>query len=109
MAANLQVTIPQRLAANNPQSSDLVLGVNNVGSGDNVVKITVGNLLGNSNVDFAVANARTLSVNTVIIRNLQTPANSTANVQGGTLFYDSNYAYIAVANSIIKRIPLEAF
>lgn len=40
---------------------------------------------------------------------LVTPANSTINVAQGTIFYDSSYLYIAVANNTLKRVALTSF
>lgn len=47
--------------------------------------------------------------NTLVITGNSTPANSTATVTKGTLFYDTNYLYIAVANNTIKRVALDTF
>lgn len=38
-----------------------------------------------------------------------TPANSTINCISGSMFYDSNFVYIAVANNILKRVALQSF
>ena len=38
-----------------------------------------------------------------------TPANSTVAVRQGTIFWDSNYLYIATANSGVKRGALSSF
>lgn len=64
-----------------------------------------------------VTNTYTLSVTTllsennsanVILKN-STPANSTVTVKAGTIFYDSSYLYIAVANNTLKRVALSSF
>jgi len=44
----------------------------------------------------------------VVIRNA-TPANSSISVSQGTLFYDNTYLYIATANNVLKRVPLDNF
>lgn len=47
--------------------------------------------------------------NSVQMSNTFTPANSTISVDKGTIFFDSNYLYVAVANNNLKRIALETF
>lgn len=47
--------------------------------------------------------------NTLVITGNSTPANSTPTVTRGTLFYDTNYLYIAVANNTLKRVTLSSF
>lgn len=80
---------------NGISGGDLLLVVTNP-TGNAVSKsITVTNLFGNA------------SVNTVIRQS--TPANSNIEVKSGTIFYDSNYVYIAVADNTLKRIQLEQF
>ena len=62
------------------------------------------------NTFFNIANSVTVSANTLVIRNFQSPANSTSmSVTQGTIFYDTNYMYIAVANNTLKRIALDSF
>lgn len=57
--------------------------------------ISVNDLFGNSTAN-------------VVIR-LGTPANSTIQVKAGTIMYDNEYLYVAVANNSLKRISLESF
>lgn len=39
-----------------------------------------------------------------------TPANSSAlTITSGTMLYDANYLYIAVANNVVKRVALSTF
>lgn len=39
----------------------------------------------------------------------ETPANSTVTVVKGTIYYDSNYLYVATANNTLKRVALSSF
>lgn len=64
-----------------------------------VRKAPVGTVFANSSVQFG----------NVVIKNTSTPANSTANVAAGTIWFDANYVYVAVANSVIKRASLSSF
>lgn len=38
-----------------------------------------------------------------------TPANSTITITKGTMLYDTNYLYVAVANNTLKRVSLSSF
>ena len=58
-------------------------------------KITVSNLFGNSQANVVIYGA--------------TPANSAITIKQGTLLYSNSYLYIAVANNVVKRLPLESF
>lgn len=50
-----------------------------------------------------------VSVSKLLIGNSTAPANSTANVVKGSFWYDTDYLYIATANSVIKRVALSSF
>ena len=58
-------------------------------------KITVSNLFGNSQANVVIYGT--------------TPANSAITIKQGTLMYNGSYLYVAVANNVIKRLPLESF
>ncbi len=58
-------------------------------------KITVSNLFGNSQANVVIYGT--------------TPANSAITIKQGTLMYNDSYLYVAVANNVIKRLPLESF
>lgn len=52
----------------------------------------------------------TLTTNNVIIPTRSTPANSTAlTIQAGSVFFDSNFIYVATSDNIVKRAPLSTF
>jgi hypothetical protein len=38
-----------------------------------------------------------------------TPANSTISIEKGSMFYDTNYLYIATSNNTLKRVSLGTF
>lgn len=94
--------VSELTALTNAASEDLLLIVDDPSGVPTSKKITVGNFLGNvsSNVVF---NAN------VAFKYSTTPANSTITVSRGTIFYDTNYLYIAVANNTLKRIALSSF
>jgi len=50
-----------------------------------------------------------LQVATLVIGNTSTPISSSVNVITGSLWYDSNYLYVAIANNTIKRVALSSF
>lgn len=63
-----------------------------------------------------VANTYTLSAATllantaanVVIQQVAV-SNSTPSVKKGTMFFDENYLYVAVANNVLKRVALGSF
>ena len=94
MTDNVKKT-SELLTTNGASGSDRVVILKDPGGTPSTRTITVTNLFGNSSAN-------------LVIRNL-TPANSTSNATAGTIFYDSSYLYIAVANNVIKRISLQSF
>lgn len=60
-------------------------------------KITVSNLFGNSTANVAIYKSAAASL----------PSATTAKI--GTIFFDSDYLYIAVTANSLKRIPLTSF
>ena len=59
----------------------------------------------NANASFSISVAAL--GNSIITEN--TPANSTLTVNQGTIYYDSNYIYLAVTNNTLKRLGLSSF
>lgn len=51
----------------------------------------------------------TIYANTLVVTGNSTPANSSVTVTKGTIFYDTSFLYIAVADNTLKRIPLSTF
>lgn len=85
-------------------SNDLLI-IEDVSTG-NTKSITISNLLGNSSIDISANTITTISLS---ISNSNTPSNSTISVAKGTLLFDNNYIYVAIADNNIKRAPLESF
>ena len=89
-------------------------------SGSNLPrKIKSTNIYGNVRLAATVSNTLSVSgnvsglsyviANNLMIANRTTPANSTATVPANTMWFDSDYLYVATANNVIKRVPLTAF
>lgn len=90
--------LPQTNAVSN---SDLLIVEVNPNSVPNTKTISVINL-------FRVITSDNISANTLKLA-ISTPANSTVNVVQGTFYFDTDYAYFAVANNVLKRVALSAF
>lgn len=45
----------------------------------------------------------------VVIENTKTPSSNTQTMTIGSIFFDTNYLYVAVANNTIKRVALSTF
>lgn len=84
-------------AATAVANSDLLLLVTGIGTTPATKKIAVS--------DFT----KVVYANTFVITGNNTPANSTPTITKGTIFYDSDYLYIAVADNTLKRLTLESF
>jgi hypothetical protein len=93
-----------------PTGDDLLVIVDN-SSAATTKYVKVGDFLANGTSNVSVSNSATLSANTFVIRRVETPLASTGSVgiEQGTIFYDSNYLYVAVANNTIKRVALSTF
>jgi len=73
--------------------------------GGDVVKVT-------PNTRFEVEGLADFNHDEIRIRTAQTPASSNNTAVGwpvGTIAWDTNYLYIAVSSSVIKRITLDSF
>ena len=91
--ANTDIKTSQLVLASNLDSTDRFVVVRNA-----------------SNSSLATTNTVSFSTIRSYIAIANTPANSSAlTVRGGTLLYDSNYLYIAVANNVVKRVSLQSF
>lgn len=101
--------ISELTALTSPAAEDLLVIVDAPTTNAVTKSVTVGNLFGNCSANLTLSNAAILNANTVVVRNKQTPANSTATFTGGTIFFDENYLYIAVSNNTIKRVALSSF
>jgi hypothetical protein len=112
------ITIPQANISSLPSitstnSGDILAVQQDPDSSSRALKkITVGNFTAgfartNSNTTFL--DDANVSINNLIIRRKATPANSSVDVTGGSVFYDDNYIYVAVSNNHLKRVALESF
>jgi hypothetical protein len=82
--------------------SDRVLLLKNPDGVANTVTISINNLLSNT--------SGTLSPQTLVLRDNRTAQTSEGLIiTKGTLFFDDNYLYVAIANNVVKRAPLSSF
>lgn len=64
----------------------------------------------NTTKSIAIADlTKVVIANTFVLTGDSTPANSTVTVTKGTIFYDSDYIYVAVANNTLKRVSVTSF
>lgn len=92
------------------QANDLFVVVKNRANTNlSTHSVSLSILLNNTSANLTVSNSAILSTNTLIVRNNQTPSNSTITVTKGTILFDSDYLYIATANNTLKRIALSSF
>jgi hypothetical protein len=82
--------------------SDMLVAYSQVSNAD--VLISVSNIFSSFSL-----NSNGLTTSNLTVTNNHTPANSSVNVSQGSIWYDTNYLYVAVANNIIKRITLTSF
>lgn len=94
--------ISELTALTTASGDDLLIVVDDPSGNAVTKKVTVNNF-------FTIADTVTVSANSFVLRNFQTPANSTVTVTRGTMLYDTNYLYIAVANNVLKRVALSTF
>ena len=101
--SNTGVKTSEIPSVNSVSTADKVILVTDVSSSPVTKTTTVGTLFSNT------ANLQVIA-KTLIINNTATPSNSTATtIQGGTVFFDNNYIYIATSNNIVKRVALSSF
>lgn len=107
--ADNAVTISDLPTLAAPNANTVLVVNHTVSSVVNTYQISTNNFFSNVAANVTLVNTAVLSANTVILRNNQTPANSTITVTKGTILFDSNYLYIAVANNSLKRVALSSF
>lgn len=71
-------------------------------SNDRVLVMLANGAVRTSNAVSALSNVYSMGA-------ANTPANSTITIQAGRAFYDSGFFYVAVANNVLKRVPLQSF
>lgn len=107
---NRAKSIPEMVALTAPAKEDLLLVVD-VSSANTTKRSTVSAVISNvANSDLSMADDVTFSANTLIVRRTHTPLSSTTLTIGkGTVFFDSNYLYIATSDNYVKRLSLSDF
>ncbi len=101
--------LPRVNAAYGSDRLVLLSFANGSGAGDTST-VPVSGFLGNVQANVFVGNTYSMSANTLIVRNRQTPANSTSMVVSqGTVFWDSSFIYVATSNNHVKRAVLSDF
>lgn len=98
--ADEAVTISDLPVLTTPNSNTVLVVNHTVGSVVNTYQLSSNNLFYNVDV---------ISANTIILKTSQTPANSTITVTKGTILFDNNYIYVAIANNNLKRVALSSF
>jgi hypothetical protein len=102
--------ISELVALTAPSNDDLLVIVDSPANNAITKQVTVSNFLNNSQANVTVSNTYYLSANNFVIRRRNTPATSsgTSDLQG-SIWFDTNYIYVAVANGTIKRASLSTF
>ncbi len=80
---------------NNAVANDRIVILKDPSGTPSTRTIKVSDLLGNSAANVVVQET--------------TPSNSTITIKKGTMLFDNNYLYIAVANNSLKRVALSIF
>lgn len=96
-------------ACNAPEANLYWVVTGNTSGTETTFKITANSLFSNAPVDIIVSNTNVLSTNNFILRDKSTPVTSTDTVKEGTIWWDANYIYVAIANNTIKRASLSTF
>lgn len=93
-----------------PASDDLIPVVD-VSAANTLKRATLTSVVGNiANNNLTMSDNAVLSVNSLVLRSTLSPTNSgSLTIDKGTLFFDSNYLYVAVANNLVKRVALSSF
>lgn len=102
--------ISELVALTAPSNDDLLVIVDSPANNAITKQVTVSNFLNNSQANVTVSNTYYLSANNFVIRRRNTPVSSsgTSDLQG-SIWFDTNYIYVAVANGTIKRASLSTF
>jgi hypothetical protein len=95
----------QLSACNTPNSSnDYVSGI--INGGANTGKILIDTLLNSTGANMT---GNVITGTQLIATDNTTPANSADVAVQGRIWYDDTYLYVAISNTVIKRITLESF
>jgi hypothetical protein len=102
--------ITEYSACNAPGANNLLVVVGNTSGTANTFRLTISNLLGNSQANVIVGNTQVLSANTIIIRREGTPSDSLAlGYSPGSFWFDNTHFYCVLANGHIRRASHESF
>jgi hypothetical protein len=107
--ADNAVTISDLPTLAAPNANTVLVVNHTVSNVVNTYQLSTNNFFSNVAANVTLVNTAVLSANTFVLRNNQTPANSTVTVTKGTIMFDSSYLYIAVANNSLKRVALSSF
>jgi hypothetical protein len=104
-------TIPNLPVTTNPQLNDfLIIEHTPPGSNTSVTsKITTNNFLNQLSIN--QSNTEYIATSNLVVSSTKgTPANSTSsNVVTNSIWFDSDYIYVAVGNNVVKRALLSSF
>jgi hypothetical protein len=102
--------ISELVALTAPSNDDLLVIVDDPSGNATTKQVTVSNFLNNAAANVTVGNTYYLSANNFVIRRRATPVSSsgTSDLQG-SIWFDTNYIYVATANGTIKRAALSSF
>ena len=93
-------------------SADLLVVVDDAGGTPTTKKMNVGKPLTQGlKARFANTTISQLDItgDRIVIQNTKTPSSNTQTMTVGSIFFDTNYLYVAVANNTIKRVALSVF
>lgn len=80
-----------------------------VSEAGNTYNISLSVMFANCVSNTSFSNSAYVSIQNLVIRRANTPANSTISVPERAIWADNNYIYVAIANNNIKRAVLETF
>lgn len=104
--------ISELTAVTSANSTDYMVLVDDTSGTPGTKRINAGALLTTGlKAKFANTTISQLSVTTdkIVIQNDKTPTSSSQTITKGSIFFDTNYLYVAVANNTIKRVSLTSF
>ena len=93
-------------------SADLLVVVDDAGGTPATKKMNLGRPLTQGlKARFANTTISQLDItgDRIVIQNTKTPSSNTQTMTKGSIFFDTNYLYVAVANNTIKRVALSVF
>ena len=102
--------ISELVALTAPSNDDLLVIVDSPANNAITKQVTVSDFFNNAAANVTVGNTYYLSANNFVIRRRATPVASsgTSDLQG-SIWFDTNYIYVATANGTIKRAALSSF